>query len=108
MEALFNSVLVVVAKIGFALFLFLILLRWLLIIPYVWFKYDKPITNLKNELDKFRKEQRQRAVAQPFIDRHIVVKTQEINEELDILEIKRRLFLDRVNLLLSIISVDKK
>ncbi len=105
----FEDILLIVAKFGFVIFLLLFLIRWLFVIPYLWLKYDKPILRLKRELDEFReKERKNGGVSQALLDGRIEHKTQAVNEKLDILETKRRLFLERVNLLLSIISVEKK
>lgn len=105
----FEGLLLIVAKIGFAVFLFLFLVRWLFVIPYLWSKYDKPILTLKKELYEFREKERGNSgIPRGLLDRKIEHKKGQIDEKLDILETKRRLFIERVNLLLSIISVDKK
>lgn len=107
----FDGILILTAKIGFSLFLFLLAIRWLVLIPYLWFKYDKRILGLKKELDDFRKREKADAVGRGIVastlDMRINSKSKEVNEKLDILETKRRLFLERVNLILSIISVNK-
>ena len=105
----FEGVLLIIAEIGFVIFLFLLLIRWLFVLPYLWFKYDKPILNLKRDLDIFReKESKNPNISQGLLEKRIEYKKREVDNQLDILETKRRLFLERVNLLLSIISVDKK
>lgn len=104
----FEGILLIVAKVGFAIFALLFLIKRLLVLPYLWFKYDKPIIDLKKELDTFRKKEQERGTLQPFVDGSIRVKTNEVNEKLDILETERRLFLDRVNIFLFIVSIDKK
>lgn len=107
----FENILLIAAKIGFIIILVLFLFRWLFAIPYLWLRYDKKIVKLKLELDQFRKEQRQdasgRGITTPVLDRIIERKTEDTAEKLEILETRRHLFLDRVNLLLSIISVQK-
>ena len=104
----FETILLIIAKIGFSLFFVLFLIRWFLIIPYLLFRYDRPIIRLKKELDEFRKKERTRPAPMSLIELRINNKTREIAEKLDILETQRGLFLDKVNLLLSIVSVDKK
>jgi len=105
--SIFDSILLLLAKIGFSIFFFLFLIRWFFILPYLWLKYDRQIMKLKNELDEFKKKEKNKPVAQPVIDGRIGQKSRDINEKLDILETQRRLFLDRVNLFLSIISINK-
>ena len=104
----FETILLILAKIGFSLFFLLFLIRWILIIPYLWFRYDRRIMKLKKELFDFREKVRSKPVAMPIIEREIGAKTRKINEKLDILETQRKLFLDRINLFLSIISIDKR
>lgn len=103
-----DQLLLFLVKLGLIFLAVIFVVRWFLVIPYVWFKYDRPILKLKTDLDNFRKQERKRAVAQPFIDRSINHKTREVNEQLEILETKRRLLLDRVNLFLSISSINNK
>ena len=106
---IFEEILLLTAKLGLALLLLLFFLRWFIVIPFLWFKYDKQITDLKKELDEFRKNERKNGgVTQGVLDGRINMKTREVNEKLDILETHRRLFLDRVNLFLSIISIQNK
>lgn len=105
----FEALLLFLAKMGLGLFLLVFLVRWLFVIPYLYFRYDRLIMKLKNELDNFRQEVRKKkGVSTAFMNREIEHKSREITEKLELLEIRRRLFLDRVNLFLSIISVNKK
>ena len=105
---MFEAILLFFAKVGFAIILFIFLVRWFFVIPYLYFRYDKPIMMLKNELDEFRTRVRKEPIPLGSMEGQISYKDREASEKLELLEIRRRLFLDRVNLLLSIISVDKK
>lgn len=107
----FENLLLIIAKVSLGFFLLLLLIKWFFIIPYLWFKYDKSIQNLKKELDNFRAKERKeaggRGIVQSHLDNIIASKERLINEKLDLLETNRRLFIDRVNMILSIISINK-
>lgn len=103
-----DQILLFLIRLGLIFIAVVFVVRWFLIIPYIWFKYDRPILKLKTDLYNFRKQERKRTVAQPFIDVSINSKTKEVNEQLEILETKRRLLLDRVNLFLSISSISNR
>ncbi|MDO8659808.1 MAG: hypothetical protein Q7K54_04395 [Candidatus Parcubacteria bacterium] len=104
---MFNDLLIILAKIGLSLIVIFFVLRWFIIIPYLWFKYDKKILKLKNGLNEFRNEQRLKPITQLSIDGSIQQKTLIVNEKLEIIETQRKLFIDRVNLFLSISSINK-
>lgn len=103
-----NQLLLFLVKLGLIFVAVVLVARWFLIIPYIWLRYDRPIMKLKTDLDNFRKQERKQAIAQSFIDGSINHKTREVNEQLEILETRRRLLLDRVNLFLSISSISDK
>lgn len=104
---MFGNLLIVFAKIGLALVAILLASRWFIVVPYIWFKYDRPIIKLKEGLDKFRSEQRAKPITQLSIDGSIQQKTMFVNEKLEIIETQRKLFIDRVNFILSISSINK-
>lgn len=106
MDAL-NLLLLFLVRLGLIFVAVVFVARWFLVF-LIWFKYDYPILKLKTDFDNFRKQQRKRVVAQPFIDGSINHRAKEVNEQLEILETKRRLLLDRVNLFLSISSISNK
>lgn len=99
---MFDNLLTILAKIGLSLVVLFFALKWFIVIPYIWFKYDREILKLKRGLDEFKKEQRSKPITQQSIDGNIGQKTMFVNEKLDILETQRKLFIDRVNLILSI------
>ena len=98
-------------KIAFIALAALILVRSLILVPYPWWRYDKKISALKAELFEFRNKERREAGGRGIVTAHVgmVIASKErvIGEELDVLETKRRLFLDRVNLFLTILSIKK-
>lgn len=104
---MFDSLFILFAKIALALLAILLALRWFIVVPYIWLKYDRPILKLKKELDEFRGEQRAKPITQFSIDGSIQQKTMFVNEKLEIIETQRKLFIDRVNLILSISSINK-
>ena len=104
---MFDSLLIILAKIGLSLVVAFFALRWFIIIPYIWFKYDRPILKLKRGLIDFKNEQRSKPITQLSIDGSIRQKTMIINEKLEVIETQRKLFIDRVNLILSISSINK-
>ena len=107
----FDYLLLLAAKIGFSLLLLLFAFRWFFLLPYLWFIYDRPIRNLKRELYDFRIKERTEASGRGIIQSHLdnIIKSKErlVNEKLDLLETNRKLFIDRVNMFLSVISVNK-
>lgn len=104
---MFDILLVILVKIGLFLVVILFLLRWFIFIPYIWFKYDRQILKIKDELNKFKDEQRSKPATIERIEGSIRQKTITVNEKLDIVETQRKLFIDRVNLFLSISSISK-
>lgn len=104
---MFDNLLIILAKIGLSLVVVFLVLRWFIIIPYIWYRYDSPILKLKKELNEFKDEQRSKPITQLSIDGAIQQRTMIVNEKLEVLETKRRLFIDRVNLILSISSINK-
>lgn len=104
---MFEGLLLIIAKIGFIIFVLLFTFRWLFVIPYIWFKYDSQIIKLKKELDEYKKNKRKEPIIQQSIEGAIKQKEIRINEKLDLLETQRKLFIDRVNLFLSISSINK-
>ena len=103
-----EALLLFLAKVGLGLFLLIFFVRWFFVIPYLYFRYDRPIMRLKNELDEFRGKVRRKPVSNALMDREIAHKNREVSEKLELLETRRKLFLDRIDLLLSIISIDKR
>ncbi|MDX9856125.1 MAG: hypothetical protein RBS86_04920 [Candidatus Moranbacteria bacterium] len=95
-------------KLGFFIIFLLFVVRWFLVIPYLWFMYDRHIIKIRKDLDIFRKKERQEPLAQSVIDGRIKIKERDLSEKLDILEAKRRLFLDRINLFISLSSINRK
>jgi len=104
---MFDYLLITLAKIGLSLVAVFFILRWFIVIPYIWLKYDRHIMMLKNDLNNFKKDQRSKPITQQSIDGNIRQKELIVNEKLDILETQRKLFIDRVNLFLSISSINK-
>lgn len=104
---MFDYLLITFAKIGLSLVVVFFALRWFIVVPYIWFKYDHQILKLKKGLNEFKKEQRNKPITQDSIDGNIHQKTMIVNEKLEIIETKRKLFIDRVNLILSISSISK-
>jgi len=104
---MFDNLLTLLAKIGLSLVAIFFALRWFIVVPYIWFKYDHPILKLKKELNEFKNEQRGKPMTQLSVDGAIRQKTIIINEKLEIIETQRKLFLDRINLILSISSISK-
>ncbi|MFH1822900.1 MAG: hypothetical protein ABH830_04335 [Patescibacteria group bacterium] len=104
---MFNYLLITLAKIGLSLVVVFFVLRWFIIIPFIWIKYDRSIMILKNNLNKFKVDQRNKPITQKSIDGNIRQKETIVNEKLDILKTQRKLFIDRVNLFLSITSINK-
>jgi len=95
-------------KIVAALIGLILVMRWLVFIPYIWFMYDRKILRLKNELDQFRQETRNVPMTLSRLEGQINQKKMSTDEQLEIIETKRRLFLDRVNLFLSISAINRK
>lgn len=104
---MFDSLLTILAKIGLSLLAIFFALKWFIVVPYIWFKYDHPILKLKKELNEFKNEQRAKPITQISIDGSIRQKTIIVNEKLEVIETQRKLFIDRVNLILSISSINK-
>ena len=106
----FDTILLLAAKIGFALLAGVVLARWILA-PYLWFKYDRPIQILHKEFDDFRREVLEgasgRGIVASVIDGQIASKERQIMEKVENLELKRRHFLDRANLFLTVSSLGK-
>ncbi len=104
---MFDNLLTIFAKIGLSLVIVFFALKWFIVIPYIWFRYDRPILKLKKELNEFKNEQRSKPITQLSIDGSIRQKTMIVNEKLEVIETQRKLFIDRVNLILSISSINK-
>ena len=106
----FDAFLLLIAKIGFALVGLIIVLRFAFI-PYLWWKYDRPIQKINTDVDAAKKKLQQDAVGRGItasgMAPHIAVIEQPVQEKLKDLELKRRHFLDRVNLFISMASLGK-
>lgn len=102
-----DNLLTMLAKIGLSLVVIFLVLRWFIIIPYVWYRYDRSILKIKKELNEFKDEQRSKPITQLFIDGAINQRTMIVNEKLEVIETQRKLFIDRINLILSISSINK-
>ncbi len=107
---LFDTILLVGAKFGLVLLALMILVRWMLT-PYLWWKYDRPIQLLNKELVDFKKKEiedaRGRGIVQSVLDARFASKEKQIAEQVKTLETKRRHFLDRANLFLTVSSLGK-
>jgi len=103
--AILDGIILFLIKLGLIVITFIYIVRLFIIIPYIWWTYDREIIKLKAELDNFRKKEKTRHAPQPIIDARVNHKARNIDEQLEILETKRRLLLDRVNLFLSISSI---
>ena len=103
---MFDNLLTIFAKIGLSLVVVIFTLRWF-VVPYIFFKYDRPILKLKKGLNEFKNEQRGKPITQLSIDGNIRQKTMVVVEKLEVMETQRKLFIDRVNLILSINSIGK-
>jgi hypothetical protein len=104
---MFDNLLTILAKIGLSLLAVFFALKWFIVVPYLWFKYDRPILKLKKGLNEFKNEQRGKPITQLSIDGNIRQKTMIVNEKLEVIETQRKLFIDRINLILSISSISK-
>ena len=106
----FDTLLLLIAKIGFSLVALMILLRFAFV-PYLWFKYDRPIQKVINDADAAKKKLHQdaagRGITTGGIAPHITAIERPAQEKLEILKLKRQHFLDRINLFVSMASVGK-
>ncbi|MBA3046963.1 hypothetical protein KKC83_05330 [Patescibacteria group bacterium] len=104
---MFDYLLITFAKIGLSLVAVFFVLRWSIVVPYIWLKYDRQILKLKKGLNEFKNKQRGMPMTQERLEGTIRQETITIHEKLEIIETKRKLFIDRVNLILSISSINK-
>lgn len=106
----FFNIIVLIVKIGFALLAITVILRWIAI-PYLWFKYDRPIQKISDDFENFKKmkieDAEGRGITTAILDRQIGSEKEKVMERLNILELKRRHFLDRINLFLTVSSLGK-
>lgn len=107
---MFDSLLLIAAQVGLSLFALIVLLRFIFI-PYLWFRYDKPIQDLLESLESSKKKLMQdaagRGVTTGGLAPHIAAIERPIVEKVEMLKLKRQYFLDRINLFLTISSLGK-
>ena len=104
---LFDELLLLAAKIGLTIFAIVFIARWGIVI-YLQRKYDGKISAFYGEIEGIRNEERGRAAVQPVIDGAIAARTGKVREKIERLEVDRRLFLDKVNLFLSLMGLQQK
>ena len=105
-----DSLFLLTAKIGLSIFALIVSLRFIFV-PYLWFRYDRPVEKLLDGLDGSKKGLMDgaagRGITTAGLAPQIAALERPILQEVERLKLKRQHFLDRINLFLSLSSLGK-